>query len=94
MDDASSSSTHTSALAASSSALSAAAKLLLAKAKYTMESTRSNELREARPNQVPEATLNGQKATELVCWFYVRGSGEGCTCAGSKAHIWNISQTM
>jgi hypothetical protein len=75
------------ALVASSAALTDAAKLLLSKAKYTMESTRSNELRDSRPNQVMEATLDGHKATELVCWFYVRGSGDGCTCGGSKAHI-------
>ena len=59
---------------------------ILEKAKYTLISTRSNELACQKPGQLPEATIGGLKSTTLICWDYVRGK-ENCGCAGTKAHI-------
>ena len=63
--------------------LDAAAAGLLAKARHTLEATRSNEV---RPPKDRELCLNGERATELVCWAYLRGDA-ACSCAGARAHI-------
>ena len=51
----------------------ATAAALLATARATLISTRSNETYGQRPGEMPEATLDGERATELVCWTFVRG---------------------
>ena len=69
--------------------LSPAVTSLLGKAKYTLDATRGNEANGHRPTDVREMTLDGERATELICFHYVRGEiGEaGCACGGLKAHI-------
>ena len=75
---------------ADAAALSAAADGLLEKARFTLQATRSQENNGLRPIQEPERTLDGERATELVCWHYVRGEGE-CACGGTRAHICQLA---
>ena len=66
--------------------LEAAALGLVNKARYTLEATRSNEVTGQRPDEPLERTLDGIRATELICWEFVRGMVD-CKCGGTRAHI-------
>ena len=58
---------------------------LLAKARFTLESTRSNEHAGHRPDKPREATLGGIRAVDHICW--ARHCTNGEACGGEKAHV-------
>ena len=55
-------------------------------ARETLRSTRANESIAQRPPTMAESTIDGHRATDLICWPYMRNHGE-CGCDGTKAHI-------
>lgn len=59
--------------------------MLITLARSTLVATRSNEAKGLRM-LAPELTLDGVRATDLICWDHITGRG-GCSCGGAKAHI-------
>ena len=65
---------------------------LLRVATFCLRATRSNEGMGLKA-QLPEATLCGRRATELICWEYTTGRGV-CACAGACLERASVLHTI